>query len=159
VFRFLILLGFIVFTAVGLAIGGPAWPDAGAAELPEGVDPEPLFWGLPALRVMSQEPAWLAVGSGAGVLMVGMGGVGVVAITLYGAGLLFATGQLAVGIMAAGQVGLGLLLWLGQAGGALLSAGQVVGGGLVWGQGQLGWDGEKFFTMLHEDLTDLFSFK
>lgn len=157
-FRFLILLGVIVFTAVGMAIGAPSWPE-GISELPAGVQGEPLFWGLPALRVMSEDPAWLSLGSGYGVLMVGLGGAGVVAITLYGAGIVFATGQLAVGLMAAGQVGFGVVLWLGQAGGAFTAAGQVVGGGLVWGQGQLGKDGEPFFKALHEDLSDLFKFR
>ena len=51
------------------------------------------------------QPAWLCVGGGAGVLVVGVGGVGVVSITLYGAGLLFATGQLAVGLLCIAQLG------------------------------------------------------
>ena len=158
-YRFFILLGFIVVTSLGLGLTGPDWPEAPPAESAVPMETEPLFWGLPATRVMSSEPAWLALGTGVGVLMVGMGGVGVVAITLYGAGLLFATGQLAVGLVAMGQVGFGLILWLGQLGGAFVTAGQMVGGRLAWGQGQLGSDGSAFFMQLHEDLTDLCGFK
>ena len=158
-FRFLILLGVLVVTSVGLGVSGPSWPEAPPAESAVPVEVEPLFWGLPAVRVMSEEPAWLSLGSGVGVLMVGFGGAGVIAITLYGFGLLFATGQLAVGLVAMGQVGFGIILWLGQAGGAFLAGGQVVGGRLAWGQGQLGGDGEQFFTDLHKDLSDLFKFK
>ncbi len=154
----MIILGFLVFTSVGLGIGGPSWPE-GKAEVPEGKLAEPLFWGLPAVRVMSKEPAWLTLGSGTGVLIVGMGGMGVVAITLYGAGLLFATGQLAIGLLAMGQVGFGLILWLGQAGGGIAAAGPVVGGGLAWGQGLLGKDGSTFFKRLNEDFNDLCKFR
>lgn len=157
--RFLVLLGVLVVTSVGMGVSGPSWPEAPPAESAVPVQVEPLFWGLPAVRVMSEEPAWLSLGSGIGVLMVGMGGVGVVSITIYGAGLLFATGQLAVGLVAMGQVGFGIILWLGQAGGAFLAAGQVVGGKLAWGQGQLGSDGSEFFKQLQEDLSDLFRFK
>ena len=158
-YRFFILLGLLVVTSVGLGVSGPSWPEAPPAESDVLVEVEPLFWGLPAVRIMSQEPAWLSLGTGIGVLMVGMGGVGVVSITLYGAGLLFATGQLAVGLVAMGQVGFGIILWLGQLGGAFIAAGQLAGGRLAWGQGHFGGDGEEFFKLLNEDLSDLFRFK
>lgn len=112
--------------------------------------------GLPVVSHNPDVVGWLAMGRG--VVVVGAG-VGVVAYTIYGAGLLFATGQLAVGLIATGQVGAGPTLFLGQAGAGLLAAGQVVGGVLTVGQGTVGWDGAELFAELHEDLTDLFFFR
>ena len=83
--------------------------------------------GLPSIGIGPEGGAWLSI-FGAGVLVIG-GGAGVVSIGIYGAGILFATGQLAVGLVAMGQLGLGLLLYLGQLGVGLQVGGQ---GGLGW---------------------------
>ena len=94
---------------------------------------------------------------GKGVLVLGAG-VGVVAITLYGAGVLFATGQIAVGGIAIGQAGAGFSFFLGQLGGAFTALGQVVGGVLARGQGYLGKDGGEFLKELSAELNELLRF-
>ncbi len=146
--RFAILSGAIVVTALGLWAMGTLF----------GIDPRPVL-GLPPLASIDGGPAWLSVGAGVGVLVVGLAGAGVVSFTLYGAGLLFSTGQLTVGLIALGQLGVGLILFLGQVGGGLVGAGQAVGGGLVWGQGSLGFDGKTFIQDLNADVTDLMRFR
>lgn len=114
--------------------------------------------GLPVVS-LSSATGWLTIGNGSGVLMVGLGGVGIVAFTLAGAGLLFATGQVAAGSICMGQAGLGLVAFLGQAGTGLVGAGQVIVGGLGWAQGRLAFDGKAFILGLNADLDDLFRFR
>jgi hypothetical protein len=114
--------------------------------------PPTVVLGMPVTNAASTDPAWISVG-GAGVIVIGAG-YGVVAFTLYGAGLLFATGQLAVGLVAFGQLVVGVLFFLGQLGLGIAGAGQVAVGVSVVGQGQLGWDGETFLKRLSSDLDD-----
>jgi hypothetical protein len=114
--------------------------------------------GMPVVS-LSGTTGWLTIGGGAGVLMVGFGGVGLVTFTLYGAGLLFGTGQATAGSICMGQAGLGLVAFLGQAGTGLVGAGQVIVGGLGWAQGRLAFDGKEFILGLNADLDDLFRFR
>lgn len=120
---------------------------------------ESEFLGVPIVSMAEGDWAWLTIGAGTGVLVVGVGGAGLVAFTLYGAGLLFGTGQVTAGLICMGQAGLGLVLFLGQAGTGLVCAGQVVIGGLGWGQGRLAMDGEAFIKKLDNDITDLLRFR
>lgn len=112
-----------------------------------------IILGMPITGAGNSDPAWIAMG-GAGVIVLGAG-YGIVAFTLYGAGLLFATGQLAVGLVAFGQLVVGVVFYMGQLGLGLVGAGQVAVGVSVVGQGQLGWDGETFLRRLSSDLDDV----
>ena len=109
----------------------------------------------PDTNPIGSNACWLTLGAGTGVVVVGIGGFGVVSLTLYGVGLLFATGQLAAGGIAFGQAGFGLSFFLGQAGVAPVAMGQVVGGGLVKGQGALGADGGPFLQELSREVNAL----
>lgn len=110
----------------------------------------------PVVSLAESEFAWISVG-GAGVIVLGVG-FGIVAFTLYGAGLLFGTGQVTAGLIAMGQAGLGLVAFLGQAGTGLVGAGQVVIGALGWAQGRLAMDGEQFIKDLSKDLNQTLKF-
>ena len=81
---------------------------------------ESEFLGVPVVSMVEDQWAWLTIGAGTGVLVVGAGGAGLVTFTLYGAGLLFGTGQVTAGLICMGQAGLGLVLFLGQAGTGLV---------------------------------------
>ncbi len=109
--------------------------------------------GMPVTSAGSTQPAWISVG-GAGVIVLGAG-YGIVAFTLYGAGLLFATGQLAVGLFAFGQLAIGVLFFVAQLGLGICGVGQVAIGFSVVGQGAVGWDGESFLSRLSSDLDDI----
>jgi hypothetical protein len=108
-------------------------------------------------EVIAGPPAWIALGSGTGVLVIGVFGIGAVCLTLYGAGLLFATGQLAIGMIAFGQVGVGFTTFVGQLGPAVVIAiGQAVAGIFAFGQGPLGRaDSEAFLRELSRELNEL----
>lgn len=109
--------------------------------------------GLPLACVGSWEiPCWITAG-GSGVLVVG-GGTGVVAIGIAGAGLLFATGQIAIGLIAFGQLALGGVAFLGQVATGLVGAAQ---GGLGWltvVQGGNNVEGRAFLKQLDADLAE-----
>ena len=135
--RFGALLGVIIVTAVALALG----PGGGGVVL-----------GLPVVDVAGGGPAWISVG-GTGVLCLGAG-FGVVSLTIYGAGVLFATGQLAVGLICFAQVGIGLVFACVQVGAGLTGIGQGIAGGLVAGQGSVGRDGEEFLRALDRDVEE-----
>lgn len=113
--------------------------------------------GLPILCVETlDEACWLAWGSGGrGVLVVAAGGLGVVSLTIYGAGVLFASGQLALGGIVLGQAGFGLSFSLSQLAVAFAARGQLAIGVIVEGQGQLGIDGTDFFAQTADELTEL----
>jgi hypothetical protein len=115
--------------------------------------PSTYVLGMPAVAWGTTEPAWLQFG-GAGVVVVGAG-YGFVAFTMYGAGIFFATGQIAGGLFAFGQVAVGVLFYLAQLGFGASGVGQLAIGGLVVGQGPLGFDGEKFLTRMNKDIDDL----
>ncbi len=150
--RFVILCGVIAATAVAF------YPLTETDEA--GVSKSAEVLEMPALCVMSEdEPCWLTLGGGVGVLVIGAGGIGIVVFGLYGAGVLFATGQLAVGCIAFGQVGIGPVMWVGQAGGGFVAGGQVAIGIIASGQGQVGFDGESFFDALKKDIDHIFRFR
>ncbi|HJK89624.1 MAG TPA: hypothetical protein RMH85_05530 [Polyangiaceae bacterium LLY-WYZ-15_(1-7)] len=145
--RGLLLLIPIVVTAVGMAL---------LTDTEGGLAKEAAF-GMPLVGYGNMSAwSWISMG-GKGVLVLGAG-VGVVAITLYGAGVLFATGQIAVGGIAIGQAGAGFSFFLGQLGGAFTALGQVVGGVLARGQGYLGKDGGEFLKELSAELNELLRF-
>ncbi len=143
--RFGVLSGFIIVTAIAFAIMGPT-PGS-----------QPVL-GMPVLGVGDQDPAWLQVGGGTGVLVVGIGGAGVVTYGLYGLGVLFATGQAAAGLFAIGQLAFGLIFVICQMGAALTGVGQGIVGVQVAGQGTLGGDGEEFLTRLQDDAEKVLAF-
>ena len=87
-----------------------------------------------------------------GRVVVGLTGVGLVSLTLYGAGVFFATGQLAAGLLAIGQAGVGLIGWIGQVGAGTTGVGQLIVGWLVRGQLPIGKDGKAFQTMMLRQL-------
>ena len=142
--RFLLLLGAIALTA--LVLGGLAWGE-----------PETLVFGWPVIaHGMSGGPAWLALGGGDGVLVVGIAGRGLVVLGVAGLGLLFATGQLAAGLLTIGQGGIGLFGFLGQLGGGFASLAQLAVGVVVRGQVALGpIDGKAFFAETSRELAAL----
>jgi hypothetical protein len=151
--RFFLLSGFIVATALGLALVtdyAPSREDGGSVSRAH-------VLGLPVVAVGTSDPAWLAVGTGQGILVVGIGGVGVVTFGFYGAGILFATGQGAIGLFAIGQLAVGVVFVICQLGVGLSGIGQVLAGGLVVGQGTLGADGEPYLRRLNEDVNGLLS--
>lgn len=111
------------------------------------------IWGMPVVAVGGEEPAWIAL-SGVGVIVLGAG-FGVVAFTLYGAGVLFATGQLAAGLFAFGQLAAGLVCFVAQLGFGASGVGQLAIGGLVWGQAPVGLDGEEFLKQMNRDVSEL----
>lgn len=113
--------------------------------------------GMPVACIGRPHPCWIAV-TGTGVIVLGAG-AGVVEFGLYGAGILFGTGQLCVGLIAMGQLGLGLVLFAGQVGGGLLSFGQGVTGWLSVRQGGQQRDGRDFLAALRADLHDLFAWR
>lgn len=106
-----------------------------------------------------ESPCWLTIGAGMGVLVVGLGGVGVVCLTLYGAGILFASGQVAAGGIALAQGGVGFSMFIGQAGGAFSALGQVAVGVIADGQGALGVSGMPFFARLNYELNQILRFR
>ena len=99
--------------------------------------------------------AWMS----AGVLVVGVGGVGVVSITLYGAGLLFATGQLAVGLLCIAQLGVGPVFFFGQVGAGFVAFGQLVFGALTGGQVPIGFNGKPMLRGLSAELNQVLAFR
>ena len=114
---------------------------------------------MPTLGIAHPDPCWIQLGGGSGVLVVGIGGFGIVSLTIYGAGLLFATGQLAAGGIALGQVGVGISAFVGQAGGGLVALGQLVIGAVVAGQVPIGIRGAEFFEQLSGELVELLSWR
>jgi len=142
--RFLILCAVLLVTYLGFFL----FPTPKNGQSAEEVA------GMPVVCVgtAEDEPCWLTIGAGKGVVLVGMGGVGVVCFALYSFGLLFATGQLAAGGLAIGQVGFAFSFWLGQAGAGPVAFGQLVGGAIADGQGALGVKGAPFLKELSADL-------
>ncbi|MBO6934447.1 MAG: hypothetical protein JJ863_05720 [Deltaproteobacteria bacterium] len=145
--RFFILFGVLLVTYLGFFLF-PTPNDGQSAE---------QVAGMPVVCVgaAEEEPCWLTIGAGQGVVLVGMGGAGVVCFALYSVGLLFATGQLAAGGLAIGQVGFGGSFFLGQAGVGPVALGQLVGGALVAGQGALGASGGDFLKELSAELNQI----
>jgi len=139
--RFFITLASTLVTGIGIGLVSLVYGDG-----------KELVAGMPAVCVGSLEPCWLAFGGGNGVLVVGLTGVGLVSLTLYGAGVFFATGQLAAGLLAIGQAGVGLIGWIGQVGAGTTGVGQLIVGWLVRGQLPIGKDGKAFQTMMLRQL-------
>jgi hypothetical protein len=148
--RFVLLSVIIVITTVILALT----TEMGSS----GSISETRILGAPVVTLADDTFSWIAFGAGAGVIVLGAG-VGVVAFTVIGAGLLFGTGQVTAGCIAMGQAGLGLVAFLGQAGTGLVGAGQVVIGALGWAQGRLAMDGEQFIKDLNADLNETLKFR
>jgi hypothetical protein len=142
-----LISGFVIVTAILFAVIGPS----------PGTRP---VLGMPVIGDSDDfdRPAWLQVGGGTGVLVVGIGGAGVVTYGLYGAGVLFATGQAAVGLFAIGQLAFGLVFVICQMGAAMSGVGQGIVGVQVSGQGTLGGDGDAFLTRLNADAERILSF-
>ena len=134
-----VLLGVMIATAIAMVLS------------PGGTEP---VLGLPVTNVADENtPAWIAFG-GVGVLCLGAG-VGVVSFTLYGGGVLFATGQITAGLICIGQLGVGVVFACVQVGAGLTGIGQGIAGGLVGGQGTLGFDGDEFLEQLDKDVSEL----
>jgi hypothetical protein len=142
--RFLILCAVLLVTYLGFFLFPTPKNGKSAEEVA----------GMPVVCVgaAEEEPCWLTIGAGKGVVLVGMGGGGIVCFALYSVGLLFATGQLAAGGLAIGQVGFAGSFWLGQAGAGPVAFGQLVGGAIADGQGALGVKGAPFLKELSADL-------
>jgi hypothetical protein len=105
---------------------------------------------------MGGDPCWIGIGAKA-VIVLG-GGVGVIEIGLYGAGILFATGQLAGGLLAVGQLAIGVVGFLGQVATGMVGMAQ---GGVGWitvTQGGDNEDGKAFFKRLSADLEEALRF-
>lgn len=145
--RFLILFAVLLVTYLGFFLF-PTPNDGRSAEEVAGMS-------VVCVGAAEEEPCWLTIGAGKGVVLVGMGGAGVVCFALYSVGLLFATGQLAAGGLTIGQVGFGGSFFLGQAGVGPVALGQVVGGALVAGQGALGARGGDFLKELSGELNQI----
>jgi hypothetical protein len=146
--RFFVILSATFVTGLGLGLIGTFVP---SADLPV------VILGMEPVCVASVNPCWLAFGGGTGVLVVGVGGVGLVALTVYGAGIFFATGQLAAGLLAIGQAGVGVIGWIGQVGAGMTGVGQLIFGWLVRGQLPIGADGAAFHQMLGRQLKSTLS--
>ena len=149
--RFVIVAVIIVVTALVLGLS--------AERAPGSTQSITHFLGAPVVSLAEGGWAWLSLGAGTGVLVIGVGGAGLVTFTLAGAGLFFGTGQITAGMMCMGQAGLGIVLFLGQAGTGLVGAGQVVIGLLGWAQGRAAKDGEEFIRKLNDDVNDLLRFR
>jgi hypothetical protein len=131
----------------------------GVVSLGGGMDTLPPILGMQPICAVAAEPCWLVLGGGHGVLVVGLAGVGVVSLTLYGAGLLFATGQLAAGGIALGQCGVGLSGFAGQVGCGFVAFGQGVGGVVADGQGSVGIKGAPFLRTFNAELSQILRFR
>ena len=146
---FAVLLGIILLTSLGF------WPITEMAPGSDSVAATQVL-GMPVLGVATEQICWLSIGTGFGVLFVGVAGAGIVAVALAaGGGLLFGTGQLSCGLIAIGQLAIGITFTLGQLGVGLTGLGQRMIGGLVQGQVGLGKDGEGFLGQLKKDLNEL----
>ncbi len=154
--RFGVLSGFIIVTAIAFAIMGPTPGSGKVLGMPVLGVAEP-FDGMQVSDVVEAGPAWLQVGMGTGVLVVGIGGAGVVTYSVYGVGVLFATGQAAAGLFAIGQFALGLFLVICQFGAGLTGIGQGVAGVRVAG-GTLGGDGKALLRRLQDDAEKILAF-
>ncbi|MCA9534483.1 MAG: hypothetical protein KC593_12420 [Myxococcales bacterium] len=141
--RFFVILIATLVTGLGLGAVGALAP---APEVPV------FILGMEPVCLAPVQPCWLAFGGGNGVLVVGLAGFGLVSLTLYGAGLFFATGQLAGGLLAIGQAGVGVIGWIGQVGAGTTGIGQLIFGWLVRGQLAIGADGTAFQQMLGRQL-------
>ncbi|MCA9578292.1 MAG: hypothetical protein R3B40_07540 [Polyangiales bacterium] len=144
--RFFVILGATLATGIGLGFAGLL----GSSDAPV------TIFGMEPVCVGPMEPCWLAFGGGNGVVVVGLAGIGLVSLTLYGAGVFFATGQLAAGLLAIGQAGVGLIGWIGQVGGGMTGIGQLIFGWLVRGQLPVGADGRAFHGVLLRQLRTTF---
>ncbi len=120
---------------------------------PEGVSVE-SFAGMPAMCVSpdASVTCWLTIGSGMGVLFVGLFGAGLVCIGYITGGILFGMGQVAIGGICLAQAGIGGSFFFGQAGGALTALGQVVVGMISKGQASAGFDAEAHLAEVAADL-------
>lgn len=150
--RVVVLALIIIVTAIGLGV---------MTETVEGVSTMKPIANLPVVcwGDSQETPCWLTIGAGMGVLVVGIGGVGVVCLTLYGAGILFASGQVAAGGIALAQGGVGFSMFIGQAGGAFTALGQISVGVIADGQGALGVTGLPFFAQLNYELNQILRLK
>ncbi len=128
-----------------------------------------LFWattpggvsvaGMPVACLGNAEAGtscWITIG-GFGVIVLGMG-AGLVEIGIFGAGVLFATGQLSLGLIAFGQLALGPIFYCGQVGVGLVGMGQGGLGVLKIGQGHTGGEGRRFLDQLSDELNELLAF-
>jgi hypothetical protein len=142
--RFVILVGLIVVMTLLFWVSTPS----GASVA-----------GMPVACTGNSEavaPCWIALG-GFGVIVVGMG-AGLVEIGIFGAGVLFATGQLSLGLIAFGQLALGPIFYCGQVGVGLVGMGQGGLGVLKIGQGDTSGEGRRFLDQLSGELNELLAF-
>lgn len=103
-----------------------------------------------------RKPCWIGVGAYA-VIALGAG-VGMIELGMYGAGVLFATGQLAGGLIAMGQLAIGVVGFLGQVATGMVGAAQ---GGLGWltvTQGGDNDEGKAFLKQLSAELDETLRF-
>lgn len=144
--RLAFVCGIIGATAVGLLVTVIATT---------GLDGLAPIGGMQPVCTASQEPCWLVVGGGVGVVVIGLAGAGIVSLTLYGVGLFIGTGQLAGGGIALGQLGVGITGFAGQVGGAFVAFGQGVGGVIADGQGSIGIKGKPFLERFNRELAQV----
>jgi hypothetical protein len=141
-----VLLGIIILTSLAF------WPMTGMAPGDAQISTTQVL-GIPVLGVGTETICWLSIGTGFGVLFVGLAGAGVVAIGLAGGGgLLFGSGQLSCGLIALGQLAVGVVFTLAQLGVGMAGLGQLILGGLVKGQVGVGKDGGAFLSRLNQDI-------
>ena len=117
-------------------------------------DETAVVLGMPLINASQPDPAWIALG-GTGVIVIGAG-VGLIALTWIGGGVLFATGQLSGGLIAFGQLGIGLIGFAAQVGTGLVGMGQ---GGLglytVTQGGSRNEAGKAFLKSLSAELNEI----
>ncbi len=118
-------------------------------------EPTRVF-GMPLCGINPSEPCLLVLGIGVGGVVVGVG-AGLVALTWGGAGLLFATGQIALGAITFGQVGVALTFFAGQAGVGLTGIAQGVLGMETVSPGNA--SGKEFLTRLNRELGQILSLR
>ncbi len=117
-------------------------------------DETAVVLGMPLINASQPDPAWIALG-GTGVIVIGAG-VGLIALTWIGGGVLFATGQVSGGLIAFGQLGIGLIGFAAQVGTGLVGMGQ---GGLglytVTQGGSRNEAGKAFLKSLSAELNEI----
>jgi hypothetical protein len=145
--RFWILSAILVATTVLLAV---------CTQMGDGAVTR--YLGMPVVAWGNfEDSSWIAMG-GKGVIVLGAG-FGLVEYGLYGAGALFACGQVAGGLLAFGQLAVGPIFVCGQLVFGMLGLGQVFVGGWGIGQGKLAKDGMALLKHLDEDLDDVLRFR
>lgn len=136
--RFVLIVIFVTVVAVLFMVTAPA------AEV----------LGMPLACTDSglERPCWIAT-MGVGVLALG-GGAGLVELGIYGVGLFFATGQISGGLIVVGQLAIGVVGFLGQVACGLIGVGQGAVGYIKITQVSDNTEGKAFFKWFSGELDD-----